>query len=100
MKDAEVSPGVEKSSATQSFLEEDDETSNDGDEDLLVEVDVGGSFEASCPYCGEAVEIFLDPAGGSAQDYVEDCTVCCQAMTVQVRFSGDGQTDVSVDTTY
>jgi len=85
-----------ESSASLSFLDEDDEGD---DPDNIEDTEVGGSFDASCPYCGEAVSIFLDPAGGSVQDYVEDCSVCCQPMTVSVRFSGEGQADVMVDTT-
>ncbi len=41
-----------------------------------------------CPYCGEEVEIGLDPGGGSNQSYIEDCPVCCSPWMVQVRFSG------------
>ena len=31
---------------------------------------------AYCPYCGEPIELVLDVSGG-AQDYTEDCSVCC-----------------------
>lgn len=41
-----------------------------------------------CPYCGEAIQISLDPAGGSIQDYVEDCEVCCNPWRVRVRYDG------------
>lgn len=49
-----------------------------------------------CPYCGEPVEITLDPASGSEQDYVEDCEVCCQPWQVTVRYDDDGHAEVSV----
>jgi hypothetical protein len=49
-----------------------------------------------CPHCGEAVEISIDPGGGTAQDYVEDCEVCCQPWQVSVRYHSDGHADVSV----
>jgi len=39
-----------------------------------------------CPYCGEPVEISLDPAGGREQEYVEDCEVCCNPWRVRVRY--------------
>ena len=26
-----------------------------------------------CPYCGESVEIALDPGSGAQQEYTEDC---------------------------
>jgi len=38
-----------------------------------------------CPYCGESVDIALDPSGGTSQTYVEDCEVCCNP--IQVRYS-------------
>ncbi len=41
-------------------------------------------FEIECPYCGEAVTIFVDPGGGEDQTYVEDCPVCCRPWQVQV----------------
>ena len=49
-----------------------------------------------CPYCNEAVQITLDPSGGATQEYVEDCEVCCQPWTVNVRYRGDGTAEVSV----
>ena len=50
----------------------------------------------TCPYCGESVEIALDPGSGSVQEYVEDCEICCQPWTVDVRYGGDGTATVSV----
>ena len=50
-----------------------------------------------CPYCNESVEITLDPGGGSAQDYVEDCEVCCQPWSVHVQYRGDGSAEVSIE---
>lgn len=50
-----------------------------------------------CPYCNESVEITLDPSGGSTQEYVEDCQVCCQPWTVRVQYREDGTAEVSVD---
>ena len=49
-----------------------------------------------CPYCNETVEIALDPGSGSAQEYVEDCEVCCQPWTVSVRYRQDGTARVNV----
>ncbi len=43
-----------------------------------------------CPYCGEEVEMSVDPGGGSSQSYVEDCPVCCSPWMVQVQYdAGD-----------
>jgi hypothetical protein len=49
-----------------------------------------------CPYCNESVEIALDPGSGPAQQYVEDCGVCCQPWTVRVQYRNDGGADVTV----
>ena len=49
----------------------------------------------TCPHCGETVVIALDPAGGSRQEYVEDCQICCRPWRVQVHYAG-GSVDVSV----
>jgi Cysteine-rich CPXCG len=43
-----------------------------------------------CPYCGEEIELYLDEGGGSAQDYVEDCQVCCKPMRVRVFADEEG----------
>jgi cysteine-rich CPXCG protein len=60
----------------------------DGPADLEALVD--------CPYCGESVELTLDPGSGPEQDYVEDCEVCCQPWQVSVRYDDEGHADVSV----
>jgi hypothetical protein len=39
---------------------------------------------ASCPYCGEPVELSVEPTGVSSETYVEDCPVCCRPWTVTV----------------
>lgn len=45
----------------------------------------------SCPYCGEPYELLIDDSAG-AQRYIEDCTVCCKPIEVQLRrrLSDDG----------
>lgn len=35
----------------------------------------------SCPYCGELIVILLD-CSIPEQEYIEDCQVCCNPMTV------------------
>lgn len=42
-----------------------------------------------CPYCGEPIELLLDASCG-AQDYIEDCPVCCRPMRVSLRVDEDG----------
>ena len=75
---------------------------SDADLDALLDDDFplgDGTAETeatvTCPYCGEAVAIALDPGSGSVQEYVEDCEVCCQPWTVSVSYH-DGRAEVSV----
>jgi len=49
----------------------------------------------TCPYCAESASIALDPGSGGAQDYLEDCPVCCQPWQVSVRYLGDGRAKVT-----
>jgi hypothetical protein len=44
---------------------------------------------ARCPYCGEEVELAVDPVGVHVESYVEDCPVCCRPWTVHVERAGD-----------
>lgn len=53
----------------------------------------------ACSYCGESVEIALDPGSGQTQEYVEDCQVCCQPLSISVRYGPDGSADVQVRAT-
>ena len=48
-----------------------------------------------CPYCGEPISLSLDPSGGRLQRYVEDCTVCCQPIDVNVEVDEDGEPHVT-----
>jgi hypothetical protein len=36
-----------------------------------------------CPYCGESIELILDDSVDH-QQYVEDCSVCCRPINVDV----------------
>jgi hypothetical protein len=57
------------------------------------------SDEASgqqCPYCGETVELDLDPGGANAEDFVEDCPVCCRPWRVSVVRDAEGNASVSL----
>jgi hypothetical protein len=42
----------------------------------------------SCPYCGEPIELVVDPSE-AYQEYVEDCFVCCRPMVVTVTVEDD-----------
>ena len=45
--------------------------------------------EIMCPYCGEFIEVFIDPSV-SRQRYIEDCQVCCRPITLVVSFQHGG----------
>ncbi len=49
----------------------------------------------TCPCCGEENSISLDPGSGGAQEYVEDCQVCCQPWRVSVEYGPDGSATIS-----
>jgi uncharacterized Zn finger protein len=55
--------------------------------------------EASCPYCGEQVEVIVDVGGGERQEYVEDCPVCCQPWETTIEKDRDGVWSVMLLTT-
>lgn len=42
-----------------------------------------------CPYCGERIEIVIDPSVNH-QEYVEDCSVCCRPIMLAVQITADG----------
>jgi len=52
--------------------------------------------DVTCPHCGETMTIALDPAGGRAQDYVEDCQVCCRPWRVRLWYDAAGAVDVEL----
>lgn len=52
-----------------------------------------------CPHCGETCTIALDPGGGTEQDYVEDCQVCCNPWHVHVTYDETGVGTVWLDET-
>jgi hypothetical protein len=48
-------------------------------------------FLVTCPYCGEEVEIYVEPdVRGS---FVQDCEVCCNPWRVRVS-TVDGERDI------
>jgi hypothetical protein len=48
-------------------------------------------LDVSCPYCGETITLLVDASAG-AQQYVEDCQVCCRPMDVTVE-ADDGEVE-------
>lgn len=41
-----------------------------------------------CPYCGEFIEVVVDGSAG-AQEYYEDCSVCCAPILFKVLISDE-----------
>jgi hypothetical protein len=40
-----------------------------------------------CPYCGEIIEVIVD-LSVDHQEYVEDCSVCCRPIVMDVTAAG------------
>jgi hypothetical protein len=54
-----------------------------------IDMNLIESYEAHCPHCGEPINLSLD-LSVPEQSYIEDCSVCCQPMTVSYA-SVDGE---------
>jgi hypothetical protein len=55
--------------------------------------DLETTFTVACPYCGEYVEIYLEP--DVMGTLVQDCEVCCRPWQVRVAYD-DGERYVEV----
>jgi hypothetical protein len=55
--------------------------------------DLETTFNVSCPYCGEQLEIYLEP--DVMGTLVQDCEVCCRPWQVRVMYD-DGARYVEV----
>lgn len=52
------------------------------------------TFEVTCPYCGEQVEIYLEPdVRGSL---IQDCEVCCNPWRIHISGSSDEGRSIDV----
>lgn len=49
-----------------------------------MDEELRGDAQVQCPYCGEPVELALDPLGPAEEEYIEDCSVCCRPWRVHV----------------
>ena len=45
----------------------------------------------TCIYCFEQNEVLIDVSGGTRQEYVEDCQVCCRPNLLMVEFDSKSQ---------
>lgn len=50
-------------------------------------------IEMSCPYCAAVISMLIDPSV-EAQQYIEDCEVCCRPIVVRCTVQEDGQLNV------
>jgi hypothetical protein len=51
-------------------------------------------FLVTCPYCGEAVEIYVEPDVEGL--LVQDCEVCCNPWQLRVWSDDDGERHLGV----
>ena len=51
------------------------------------------TFPVTCPYCGEAVEIYVEPEMRGS--FVQDCEVCCNPWRVRV-WREDGERQIEI----
>jgi hypothetical protein len=76
-------------------LSEDFEDDYETDDEFAeVDSDLQTEAEVTCTSCGETVEISLDAGGGTTQEYVEDCPVCCRPWRVHLSYDKDGVAEI------
>ena len=46
-----------------------------------------------CPYCGETVELDIEPLE-EAQTFIEDCSVCCKPIQYEVVMNADDEIEI------
>ena len=49
------------------------------------------SKQIYCPYCGESIDVMVDTSV-EEQQYIEDCSVCCRPIELEVIVTGDAVT--------
>lgn len=71
-----------------------DDLDADLEDDLDGDATADTEGEVHCPWCGEPNAVALDPGSGPAQEYVEDCQVCCRPWVVHVTYDDNGRAEV------
>ena len=51
------------------------------------------THSAQCPYCGETIEVDIEPLEES-QTFIEDCSVCCHPIQYAVTTNSDDEIEV------
>jgi len=54
------------------------------------------SIDVQCPYCGEKIDVMIEDTG-EAQQYIEDCQVCCRPINFHIGSGDDRQVRVFTD---
>ena len=44
-------------------------------------------ISVQCPYCGEVIDVELEP---QAEDFIQDCSVCCRPIQFNVEDGDEG----------
>ncbi|HIF33974.1 MAG TPA: CPXCG motif-containing cysteine-rich protein [Planctomycetes bacterium] len=47
-----------------------------------------------CKYCGEDIVVPIDWSAGSSQQYVEDCSVCCNPNIIHIQIGDTGDVQI------
>jgi hypothetical protein len=71
------------------WLDEGEEAEHEPHPKRNVDAEAHGSYV--CDACGETIVIPLDLSEGDAQEYVEDCPVCCHANVIHVKLNEQGR---------
>lgn len=56
---------------------------------------MGEAVDVQCPWCGETVELWVEPDTTGAM--VQDCDVCCRPWQVQVHWGEDDAGELRPD---
>jgi len=51
------------------------------------------TLSVQCPYCGETVEVDIEVLE-EAQSFIEDCSVCCRPMQLEVSTNSEDEVEV------
>lgn len=52
-----------------------------------------------CAVCGEEIETVVDESQGLAQEYIEDCQVCCRPNVLRVQID-PGTDEITIDASF
>ena len=52
------------------------------------------AVKTTCPYCWQTIEVVID-CSEMAQEYVEDCFVCCRPILLTVSIDNSGWPDIT-----